>query len=205
MRRDGNHSLGYIYMDIGRVGKGGQFQSINPTLLGGEMSALKETLQTPLSDLLFNAYSCKIPSGVDADSGLMHTLLGTSGNEHDLIESNSVRYGEESRAFGDTAYQGVDTRPDGKAKVSWHVAMGPGKGWAQDGNNASNAAIDKAERLKAGTRAKVELPFQMLKRHFGYVQVRLQIEKRGCKASVQPNWVAKEAVFRQRLCWNTAI
>ena len=32
--------------------------------------------------------------------------------------------------------------------------------------------IDKAEKLKAGVRAKVEHPFRVIKRQFGFVKVR---------------------------------
>ena len=36
----------------------------------------------------------------------------------------------------------------------------------------ADALIDKAAKLKAGIRAKVEHPFRVIKRQFGYVKVR---------------------------------
>ena len=49
--------------------------------------------------------------GVDADSGLVHTVRGTSGNVSDVLEANSLLHGQEAHAFGDAGYQGVDKRP----------------------------------------------------------------------------------------------
>ena len=60
---------------------------------------------------------------LDADSGLVHTVRGTSGNVGDVIEANSLLHGQETDAFGDAGYQGVDKRPDAKKQVRWHVAM----------------------------------------------------------------------------------
>ena len=38
--------------------------------------------------------------------------------------------------------------------------------------NPMDALIDKIEKLKAGIRAKVEHPFRVIKRQFGFVKVR---------------------------------
>ena len=65
--------------------------------------------------------------GADAESGLVHTFRGTSGNVCDVVEGNSLLHGEEVHAFGDAGYQGIAKRPDAKADVTWHVAMRPGK------------------------------------------------------------------------------
>ena len=75
-------------------------------------------------------------------------------------------HGEESLAFGDAGYQGIEKRPDAKADVTWHVAMRPGKRRALDKDNEADAMIDQAEKLKAGVQAKVEHPFRMIKRQF---------------------------------------
>ena len=117
-------------------------------------------------------FGMKAHIGADAESGLVHTVRGTSGNVHDVVEGNSLLHGEETLAFGDAGYQGIDKRPDANAKVTWHIAMRPGKRRLLDKENAADAAIDKAEKLKAGIRAKVEHPFRVIKRQFGYVKVR---------------------------------
>ena len=50
--------------------------------------------------------------------------------------------------------------------------MGPGKRRALDKDNQADALIDQAEKLKAGIRAKVEHPFRVIKRQFGFMKVR---------------------------------
>ena len=50
--------------------------------------------------------------------------------------------------------------------------MRPGKRKALDKSKPIDALIDKIEKLKAGVRAKVEHPFRVIKRQFGFVKVR---------------------------------
>ena len=109
---------------------------------------------------------------MDADSGLVHTVRGTSGHVSDIAEANTLLHGEENVAFGDAGYLGVEKRPDATKDVTWHVAMRPGKRRALNKENAADALIDKAEKLKASLRAKVEHPFRVIKRQFGFARVR---------------------------------
>ena len=117
-------------------------------------------------------FGMKAHIGVDAESGLVHTVRGTAGNVSDVLEGNSLLHGQETVAFGDAGYQGVDKRPDANTKVSWRVAMGPGKRRALDKSQPIGALMDKLEKLKASVRAKVEHPFRVIKRQFGHVKVR---------------------------------
>jgi IS5 family transposase len=110
--------------------------------------------------------------GVDAESGLVHTVRGTAGSVNDVVEANALLHGEETEAFGDAGYQGAHKRPDAKPGVRWNIAMRPGKRRALDKSRESNRLIDKLERLKASIRAKVEHPFRVIKRQFGHVKVR---------------------------------
>ena len=50
--------------------------------------------------------------------------------------------------------------------------MQTGKCCALDKENEANALIDQAGKRKASVRAKVEHPFQVIKRQFGFVKVR---------------------------------
>jgi transposase, IS5 family len=117
-------------------------------------------------------FGMKAHIGADAESGLVHTVMGTSGNVHDVTQGNSLLHGQESVAFGDAGYRGVEKRADAKPKIKWHIAMRPGKRKALNKDNEADALIDKAEKLKAGIRAKVEHPFRVIKRQFGFVKVR---------------------------------
>ena len=117
-------------------------------------------------------FGMKAHIGADAESGLVHTVRGTSGHVSDIAEGNTLLHGDESVAFGDAGYQGIEKRADATPDVTWHVAMRPGKRKALDKDNEADAMIDKAEKLKAGMRAKVEHPFRVIKRQFGFVKVR---------------------------------
>ena len=59
--------------------------------------------------------------------------------------------------------------------------MRPGKRRALNKENAADALIEQAEKLKAAIRAKVEHPFRVVKRQFGFVKVRY----RGLKKNTQ--------------------
>lgn len=117
-------------------------------------------------------FGMKAHIGVDADSGLVHTVRGTSGHVNDVIEANSLLHGEETDAFGDAGYQGASKRPDAKAKVNWHIAMRPGLRKELDKETPMGKLIDQIERTKAQIRAKAEHPFRVIKRQFGHVKVR---------------------------------
>ena len=117
-------------------------------------------------------FGMKAHIGVDAQSGLVHTVRGTSGNVNDVVEANSLLHGDETEAFADAGYQGAHKRPDAKSSVRWNIAMRPGKRAALDKTKRVEQLIDQIERLKASIRAKVEHPFRVIKRQFGHVKVR---------------------------------
>ena len=117
-------------------------------------------------------FGMKAHIGADAESGLVHTVKGSAANLSDVVEANALLHGQESDAFGDAGYQGADKRPDAAQGVRWNVAMRPGKRRALDKTKFVNQLIDQLERLKASIRAKVEHPFRVIKRQFGYVKVR---------------------------------
>ena len=65
--------------------------------------------------------------GVDAESGLVHTMVGTAANVADVTQAHDLLHGKETVAFGDAGYAGVANRPERKRAIDWHVAMKPGK------------------------------------------------------------------------------
>jgi IS5 family transposase len=117
-------------------------------------------------------FGMKAHIGVDADSGLVHTVRGTSGHVNDVVEANSLLHGQEIDVFADAGYQGAHKRPDAKDDVQWHVAMRPGLRKLLDKADPMDALTDQVERIKASIRAKVEHPFRVIKRQFGHVKVR---------------------------------
>ena len=117
-------------------------------------------------------FGMKAHIGVDAESGLVHSVRGTSGHVSDIAEGNSLLHGQETLGFGDAGYQGIDKRADARTGITWHIAMRPGKRKKLNKGNEADAMLDQAEKLKAGVRAKVEHPFRVIKRQFGHVKVR---------------------------------
>ena len=82
----------------------------------------------------------------------------------------SVQVGEFEVAIGGGIWVAIR---DAKKDVTWHIAMRPGKRRALDKeNNPVDALIDQVEKIKASIRAKVEHPFRVIKRQFGYTKVR---------------------------------
>ncbi len=116
-------------------------------------------------------FGMKAHIGADAESGLVHTVIGTAANVNDVTQANALLHGAETDAFGDAGYQGAEKRPEA-GDVEWHVAMRPGKRRALDRSRASHAILDEIERIKASIRAKVEHPFRVIKRQFGFTKVR---------------------------------
>ena len=49
-------------------------------------------------------FGMKAHIGADADSGLVHTVRGTSGNVNDVVEGNSLLHGQETVVFCDAGY-----------------------------------------------------------------------------------------------------
>ena len=117
-------------------------------------------------------FGMKAHIGVDANSGLVHTVRGTAGNVNDVLEANTLLHGEETEAWGDAGYQGAAKRPAAKSHVRWNIAMRPGKRKLLDKSRLVDALTDELERTKARIRAKVEHPFRVIKRQWGYVKVR---------------------------------
>ena len=116
-------------------------------------------------------FGMKAHIGVDAESGLVHTVLGTAANVNDVTKGHDLLHGDEQVVFADAGYQGAMKRPEATG-VAWHVAMRPGKRRALDKQSEIGALLDKAEKLKASIRAKVEHPFRIIKCQFGFAKVR---------------------------------
>ena len=114
-------------------------------------------------------FGMKAHIGVDAETGLAHSLETTAANESDVATAHAVLHGGEEEVSGEAGHQGVGKRAENRdAAVDWRTAMKPGKRRVLDKSGSEEAA----EKRKASVRAKVEHPFLYVKRHFGYAKVR---------------------------------
>jgi IS5 family transposase len=117
-------------------------------------------------------FGMKAHIGVDVDSGLVHTVVGTPANEADVEVVDELLHGKEKAAYGDAGYTGADKRVARK-NLCWEIATKRGKVQAMKEGRAKRAA-EKRETRKASIRAKVEHPFRVIKRQFGLVKVRFR-------------------------------
>jgi len=117
-------------------------------------------------------FGMKAHIGVDADSGLTHTLVTTAANVSDITQAHALLHGDETTAFGDAGYQGVERRQENeKSAVTWHVALRPGKRRTLP-DTKTGRLREQLEKLKASVRAKVEHPFHVVKNIFGHKKAR---------------------------------
>jgi len=86
-------------------------------------------------------FGMKAHIGVDAESGLVHTVVGTAGNVSDVSQTHALLHGEETLVFGDAGYQGVGKREENRdTPVSWQVAMKRSQRRACRAANSANSA-----------------------------------------------------------------
>ena len=120
-------------------------------------------------------FGMKAHIGVDAKSGLTHSLETTAANEHDLNQVGNLLHGKEEFVFADAGYQGAENREElADVKAQWAIAMRPGRLKELKKHPRKNKAVIAFERLKSSIRAKVEHPFRIIKRQFGFVKARFK-------------------------------
>lgn len=117
-------------------------------------------------------FGMKAHVGVDAESGLVHTVVATAANVADVTQAHALLHGDETIAFGDAGYQGVAKREENKdSKVQWVVAMKRGKRKALAATE-SGQLQELLEQAKASIRARVEHPFHVVKNLFKHRKAR---------------------------------
>jgi transposase, IS5 family len=152
-------------------------------------------------------FGMKAHIGVDMESGLVHTVHTTTGSSHDVTQAHELLHGEEKMVFADSGYRGVTKRDEIKEQEhqpEWHVAMMPSKRKALDKGTELGALYEKLEKIKAGVRAKVEHPFQVIKCQWHYRKTRykglfkntMQIVTLFALSNL---WMARRALMSQQL------
>jgi len=116
-------------------------------------------------------FGMKAHIGADAGTGYVHSVTCTAANIHDLDEAVNLVRADDEVVYADAGYQGAQKRPEigddeHLAKVEWRVA-------ARKGVLKTMTEHDRAlESRKASVRAKVEHPFLVVKRDFGFTKTR---------------------------------
>ena len=125
-------------------------------------------------------FGLKAHIGVDADTGLVHSMHTTAGNGSDMANAVHCLHGQEQHVHADAGYTGAAKRPEIveaaargeiRADVTWHIAEK--RGLIQAMTEGEEKDKRRAfERAKAQIRAFVEHPFHVLKNLFGYTKAR---------------------------------
>ena len=117
-------------------------------------------------------FGMKAHIGVDADSGLVHTVTTTPANEPDVEQVDELLHGKEEVVHADAGYTGAQNHVRRKG-VRFEIAAKRGRIKAmKDGRQ--KRALERIEHRKASIRAKVEHPFRVVKRQFGLMKVRFR-------------------------------
>ena len=112
-------------------------------------------------------FGAKAHIGVDSKEGVVHSVCTSAASVHDKHMLPDLLHGNEKKVWGDAGYQGQTEKIHEAAPQ------------AQDMTNRrvkTKQGVDEDEkrknRTKSRVRAKVEWPFRILKRVFGYTKVR---------------------------------
>jgi IS5 family transposase len=73
-------------------------------------------------------FGMKVHAGVAKDSRLIHSVVVTASNVHDLTPAADLLHGDEQVVYGDACYQAIAKRSEiAGMKTEFSVAMRPGK------------------------------------------------------------------------------
>jgi transposase, IS5 family len=114
-------------------------------------------------------FGMKAHIGVDSQEGIVHSLCSTAASVADKHMLPELLHGAERKVWGDGAYQGQGeairkAAPQAQDMTSRRTRYG----------KIVDELQRRKNRTKAKIRAKVEHPFRILKRVFGFVKVRFR-------------------------------
>ena len=134
-------------------------------------------------------FGYKAHIGVDRESGLVHHVVTTAANEHDVTVVNQLMHGDEDTLGGDSGYIGAEKRPDaitrnrkGK-KIKYVICRKPSS--IRKLSKSGQYAARKREHEKSSVRCKVEHVFAVVKKLFGYRKTRY----RGLRKQTAKNFI----------------
>jgi IS5 family transposase len=117
-------------------------------------------------------FGMKCHIGVDAGSGYVHSLETTSANVHDVTVASKLIRDDDEVFYGDAGYLGIEKRDEVSSSsilssIDYRIARRVSSvRKVPEGFFNWEKAI---ERRKSSVRSKVEHPFLIIKRFFGYI------------------------------------
>lgn len=120
-------------------------------------------------------HGMKVHAGVDAGSGYVHTITGTAANASDISETAKLIRPDDEVVYGDSGYLGVEKREEIQADehlrgIDYRTNRRPSSLNISKGYQGINWEKE-IEHRKSSIRCKVEHPFLIVKRQFGYAKV----------------------------------
>ena len=128
-----------------------------------------EMSQTKKGNEWYFGMKCHI--GVDAGSGYVHSLETTAANVHDITKASSLIREDDEVVYGDAGYIGLEKRDEVTENVhlsSIEYRINRRIGSLQKVPANFTNWEKQIEGRKSSVRSKVEHPFLILKRFFGY-------------------------------------
>lgn len=121
-------------------------------------------------------FGYKAHIGVDKDSGLVHTINGTSANVHDVTMVPELLSGEETVVYGDSGYLGVEKREDAivlnhqgkRIRYKTNRCLSQSK----HASPRTQTQIKRRKWEKSSVHAKVEHVFAVVKNQLRYRKTR---------------------------------
>jgi IS5 family transposase len=144
-------------------------------------------------------FGMKAHIGVDVNTGLVHTATATAANVADVAEVPNLLRGKETSVYADAGYIGADKRVPKKHDRVWFIAEKRSKVNATEDDELRDL-LEQIEHKEASVRAKVEHPFRIVKRQFGYFKVRYRgLAKNGAQVmtlfALANLWMARRTVL----------
>ena len=112
-------------------------------------------------------FGMKAHIGVDSGSKLIHSVVATPANVHDSRVLPDLLHGDETRVWGDSAYSGQKAVLSEAAPAARDFTQAKGSRYRRLTERERSR-----NRTKSRVRAKVEHPFGIIKRQFGFTKVR---------------------------------
>ena len=141
-------------------------------------------------------FGMKAHIGVDAQSGLVHTVECTTAKVADIKKMEVCLHGEESLVFGDRGYHKANRTIEHFEKEDGRSVLTPTKKPQGGELTKKQKAFN---RMLSAVRAIVEHPFRVVKRQFGFVKVRYRGLKKNTGQIVTLFALANLWLARRRL------
>lgn len=117
-------------------------------------------------------FGMKVHAGVDAGSGYVHTITGTSASVHDVNEAEHLIREDDTVIYGDSGYLNAEKHmetieSERLSTMKFRINIRPSSIKMSKGYQGIHWD-ENIENRKSSTRCKVEHPFLIVKRQFGY-------------------------------------